>query len=270
MGGVLNDLVINDLAFPVSQIPRSTTKINDLRTIQFKNKSKTEQIKLAVYRPNDFYRMEGKKTIIYCHGNCEDVFLLNDLMKEYAEEFGQMVVSFDWCGYGESSGKPSEHTLLLSIEAVYEYIIQQYDLQPQQIIVWGRSIGTVAAIYLGTKYPVKVICQSPPASAFDAIWEEYKMPFNQLKSFERIKKVQGHITVIHGTADGVVPIRNGLKLVKIYSGWELDVIQKSLKNAFEGVDVMRFGGLTYYQIEDGGHNDLESQFRDQLMFCVKE
>ena len=52
------------------------------------------------------------------------------------------IMSYDYCGYGQSSGKPNESNLNKACFACYEKMKERYNLRPEQIILYGQSIGT--------------------------------------------------------------------------------------------------------------------------------
>ncbi|CAL6101376.1 Alpha/beta_hydrolase family protein [Hexamita inflata] len=258
--------IINEFAFPVNTIPQIHAPIKDLRTISVKTGMKKEHIQVAVYEPVDPEMMKTRPTVIYIHGNGETIYLMDELIQQYTERFACRFVTFDWCGYGQSTGKPSEQTLTKSALATYNYVKTEFHLTDSNIVVWGRSIGTVGSIYLGSMFNMKCcIAQSPPASAFDVVWENPKCNcVNQFMSYKRIKRAQGQIVVIHGTADEVVPFRNSVKIVKSYAGVE----DLKLNEVFHGVLMAEAKSLKFYVIQEGGHNDLDNSFADQLEFCL--
>ena len=55
-------------------------------------------------------------------------------------------MSYDYCGYGQSSGKPNESNLNKACFACYEKLKERYNLRPEQIILYGQSIGTGTAL----------------------------------------------------------------------------------------------------------------------------
>lgn len=92
--------------------------------------------------------------------------------------FGQY--SYDYSGYGRSGGKPSEKNLYSDIEAAWHELIRRYDLSkslfkfnnkilskfhslaPDQILLYGQSIGTAPTVDLALKVDAAgVILHSP-------------------------------------------------------------------------------------------------------------
>ena len=72
------------------------------------------------------------------------------------------VQNFYIAGYGASSGKPSEKNLYADIEAAWNCLRNRYGISPENIILYGQSIGTVPTVDLASKYEVgAVILHSP-------------------------------------------------------------------------------------------------------------
>lgn len=46
------------------------------------------------------------------------------------------VLTFDYSGYGESTGKPSEQNLVCDLEAIYKYALH-IGYKPNNIILYG-------------------------------------------------------------------------------------------------------------------------------------
>lgn len=59
--------------------------------------------------------------------------------------------TFDYCGYGQSSGRCSEANFYLDTTAAYEFLVNCLNVSPDKIVVFGQSLGTVAAIDLVSK-----------------------------------------------------------------------------------------------------------------------
>ena len=66
-------------------------------------------------------------------------------------EEGYTCVSYDYPGYGHSSGKPSELGCYEAIDAVFTKLIQDKEIFKNQIVLWGRSLGTGPSCYLAAR-----------------------------------------------------------------------------------------------------------------------
>ena len=96
--------------------------------------------------------------------------------------------------------------------------LQQY-FNEDSIIVYGRSLGThFATLVASENKPRQLILETPFTSLTDVA--QSRLPVFPVKWLIRfpfdnrslIKKITCPLTIIHGTADGVVPYRFGKKL----------------------------------------------------------
>ena len=87
----------------------------------------------------------GRPVILYFHGN-------GDYLAGFFARFrnivadGTGIVAPAYRGYSGSSGKPSEQGLLFDAEATYGFATARYS--PDQIVVWGFSLGSGVAVAL--------------------------------------------------------------------------------------------------------------------------
>ncbi|MCM8771092.1 MAG: lysophospholipase, partial [Candidatus Omnitrophica bacterium] len=93
---------------------------------------------------------DAKYTFLFFHGNAGN---LQDRIEKIIifKELGVNVFIIDYRGYGRSEGRPSEHGLYLDAQAAYDYLVNQRNFSPNQIILFGESLGTAVAIDLASK-----------------------------------------------------------------------------------------------------------------------
>lgn len=60
--------------------------------------------------------------------------------------------SYDYSGYGMSTGKPSEKNLYADVDAAWHALRTRYGISPENVIVYGQSIGTVPTVDLASRY----------------------------------------------------------------------------------------------------------------------
>merc|ERR1719376_2034967 len=84
----------------------------------------------------------SKYTLLFSHGNAVDL----------AARLGVNIFSYDYSGYGASSGKPTEKNIYSDIDAAFQHLRQRYGVSPENIILYGQSIGTVPTVDLACKY----------------------------------------------------------------------------------------------------------------------
>lgn len=162
----------------------------------------------AVYLPNP----QANYTILYSHGNAED---LGDMLPvlEDIQKMGFAVFSYDYQGYGTSGGQPTVSRSYQDIDAAYAYLTEQLGLSPNQIIVYGRSVGGGPSVDLAHRQPVAgLILESTFVSAFRALTQVPIYPFDRFENLTKLKQVNGPILVMHGTEDRVVRFWHGQAL----------------------------------------------------------
>ena len=138
-------LFADKLLFPA---PSSPTYEKD-ENIGFLNTTSGLQIAYKIWEPS----AESKGTILYSHGNGEDLGMIENAISPLVEE-GYTCVSYDYPGYGHSSGKPSEQGCYEAIDAVFTKLIQDDEIYKSRIVLWGRSLGTGPSCYLAAREKV--------------------------------------------------------------------------------------------------------------------
>ncbi len=162
----------------------------------------------AVHFPN----LQAKYTILYSHGNAEDLGGILWVLREIRDS-GFAVFAYDYQGYGTSQGKPSEYNAYRDIEAAYNYLTQQLGVPAKQIIVYGRSVGGGPTIDLASRQTVGgLVVESSFVSAFRVLTQIPILPFDKFVNIDKIGKVRSPILVIHGKADEVVRFWHGEQL----------------------------------------------------------
>ena len=159
-----------------------------------------------------FQNPSAEFTILFSHGNAEDIGTATDFLKEL-ENAGFSVFIYDYRGYGTSEGKPSEENSYEDIEAAYNYLTQNLQIPPEKIIVHGRSLGGAVSIDLASRKPCGgLIAESTFVSAFRVVTNYKILPFDKFESLEKIKFVKCPVLFIHGKKDNLIPFWHGEKL----------------------------------------------------------
>lgn len=88
-------------------------EIDDART---KSKRKVA----GIYIENQ--KFVSNYIIIFSHGNSTDIGYMLDSFLDLAYNCKINIFSYDYCGYGQSKGKPSDFNIMQDIVAVYNYV----------------------------------------------------------------------------------------------------------------------------------------------------
>jgi abhydrolase domain-containing protein 17 len=227
-----------------------TYDLNDFTTIE--SNGLTTVIAFCSASPNSAFH---DWCFIYSHGNAEDLGLAYPLLKLHAETFGINVVSYDFGGYGHSTGEPSEERCYEDSLAVYEYLIETKGFKPEKIILYGKSLGSGPTVHLAKYLSRKhkpfggVILQSPIESAIRVVSSTLSyVVVDMFQNFKKISSIKQPVCIIHGTDDEVVPFANGVALSQL--------VPKSYLYSF-------------VSIEGGMHNNLEVHYWQELQNAIQ-
>lgn len=195
------------------------SKLNDNYVFQFEDNFEElwieteDKLKLnALY----FRTSEPKGVILYFHGNRGNL----QRWAQYYSDFnprGYDFFAIDYRGYGKSEGEPSETGLYKDASAAYQWLLKQYT--SDQIIIYGRSLGTGVACELASRTSSKLVILETPFNsikgairhAWPFLWNPLE-PRNQFPNDQRLAKISEPIFIIQGTRDRVVPYSSAIKL----------------------------------------------------------
>lgn len=156
---------------------------------------------------------KAENTILYSHGNGEDIGEIRPFL-EVLRQSGFNVLAYDYCGYGQSGGRPGAAKVYPSAEAAWNHLVIDRKISPSNIAVWGYSMGSSAATWLAaSKNPRALVIVGGFASAFHAVLPANILPWEMLNNERLIKGAACPVMIIHGTKDRVVPFRNAKRLI---------------------------------------------------------
>ncbi len=152
--------------------------------------------------------------LIWFYGNMEVVGALAPLLRELRPP-GTAVLILDYRGYGTSEGRPTEPGLYLDADAAWDYLASRREVDDERISVYGRSVGSVPALYLAENHDVRsVVLDSPFTNArgMAAVHYWYLPRFLmrlRLDNLARARRLRAPLLVFHGSEDDIVPLRMG-------------------------------------------------------------
>ncbi len=178
------------------------------------------------YRKYESSISPTKGAVFYFHGNkgnmdkceCEIPFFL---------ELGYDVWTMDYRGYGDSKGTVSEPALKADALGVFKLVAAQVD--PEPIVIWGRSFGSgIAASVAAEMKPKMLVLETPYWSLIDAARSKYPVIPSFLFRYELpnhkfLPSVDCPIHLIHGTEDQKIPFHSSERLFELCEVHALDV-----------------------------------------------
>ncbi|KAL3311379.1 Alpha/beta hydrolase domain-containing protein 13 [Cichlidogyrus casuarinus] len=101
----------------------------------------------------DLQQRKSSPTIIFFHGNAGNIGYRLALCELFTSAVNANVMIIDYRGYGRSEGTPSEAGLAADAQCTLDFAdcVCRPDLDANQIVVFGRSLGGAVAIELVTK-----------------------------------------------------------------------------------------------------------------------
>ncbi|XP_068647236.1 uncharacterized protein [Aristolochia californica] len=157
-------------------------------------------------------------TLLYSHGNAADLGQMQELFVELRTHLRVNIMSYDYSGYGASTGKPSELNTYYDIEAVYNCLKKEYGIRQEDVILYGQSVGSGPTLHLASRLQRlrAVVLHSAILSGIRVLYP-VKMTFwfDIYKNIDKIRNVSSPVLVIHGTDDDIVDFSHGKRL------WEL-------------------------------------------------
>jgi len=202
-----------------------------------------------------YERSKPKFVILFSHGNAVDIGQMPPFYLTLASRLKCDIFSYDYSGYGLSTGTANEANLYADIRAAYKFLKDKLSFTDDKIILYGQSIGTVPTIDLSASETGKdikaVILHSPLLSGIRVVMPNAKTSqcFDPFPSIDKVGKIQSSVLVIHGTDDEVIDFNHGLQIY--------DLANKALDPLW---------------VEGAGHNDIEyfPVYIQRLMKLVQE
>jgi len=189
-----------------------------------------QQIGLAyepvTFETEDGIRLDGwfipadvsRGTVLYFHGNAGNISHRLDSIAIF-HKLNYSVLIFDYRGYGQSEGKPSERGTYRDAEAAWRYLTKQKQIAPGQIVLFGRSLGGAVAAWLAARQtPRACILESVFTSAPDLAARLFPLfPSRLLCRYDydteaAVKNFNCPVLIIHSPQDDIIPFSHGRKV----------------------------------------------------------
>jgi len=158
--------------------------------------------------------------LLICHGNAGNLSEFGRPAHYAAlRELGLSLLAFDYRGYGESEGSPSEAGLYKDADAAYRYLRETLKVPAERIVIFGHSLGSTVAVDLAARVPsAGLILEGALTSVIERGQELYPyIPVrwigrSRFNSLEKISRVRVSKLFLHARADDVVPLAHGRRL----------------------------------------------------------
>jgi len=179
-----------------------------------------ENIRLSCYYHN---KHPNAKTVIYFHGNGEEV---SDAIGLFVPVFEKMEINLflaEYRGYGMSGGTPGLSVMLSDVE----YIVKATGQPVENLVLFGRSIGSLYAVHGASVFPnisgliiesgisnllERVLMRAEPEQLGLNMEELQAVVDKEFNHREKLAQFKGSTMVLHALHDSMVHCDHGKQL----------------------------------------------------------
>uniref|UniRef100_A0A1I7XLN9 Lysophosphatidylserine lipase ABHD12 n=1 Tax=Heterorhabditis bacteriophora TaxID=37862 RepID=A0A1I7XLN9_HETBA len=192
---------------------------------------------------------EKYPVVLYAHGNSFDRTISHRReLYNVLNDMDYHVIAFDYRGYGDSEGSPTEEGIVSDTRLVYDYVKER--IGNNSLIVWGHSMGTgvstklVMDLSCEERAPDGLILEAPFNNLHDVVMHHpFSLPIRWwpeaiiesiildplrsvgliMDSDKRIIHIKCPILIMHAADDHVIPAKLGRMLKDVASAANRDV-----------------------------------------------
>ena len=161
---------------------------------------------------------QPRGTVLFLHGNAGNISHRLDSVQMF-HRLGYSTLIFDYRGYGNSGGKPSEQGTYRDAEAAWRYLTEQRHIPSCRIVLFGESLGGAVGAWLAArKKPAALVIASGFTSVPDLGQQLY--PYFPIRLLARInydtreslRSVAAPVLIAHSPQDDIIPFEHGRAL----------------------------------------------------------
>lgn len=154
-------------------------------------------------------------TLLFFHGNAGNISHRLDSLLIF-HTLNLDVLIFDYRGYGQSEGRPTEEGTYLDAEAAWHYLTSKRNIPAGDILLFGRSLGGAVAAQLASRVQAMGLAlESTFTSVPDMAAQLYPLlPARWLARFQyntkdALNTVSYPIFIAHSPEDEIIPYSHG-------------------------------------------------------------
>ena len=161
---------------------------------------------------------DAKFTVLFFHGNGGNITHRLDSINFFCN-LGVNVFIFDYRGYGQSQGKTTEQGTYDDAMAAYNWLREKKKIEPENIIMFGRSLGGSVAAWLGARVEANSVVIESGLTSFVDMGKKFYwyMPVKlfarySYRTIDYVKDLKCPVMFIHSRDDEIVPFEFGQQL----------------------------------------------------------
>lgn len=216
-----------------NKIYRPNNKHIELKAIPYKdiylntkNKGQTWAIGPPLCDKKDEYinvwylkKYPGNDVVLYFHGNSDNISY-RQYMIDICEILDLNLLLVDYRGYGKSDGEVTPKSVIEDAETSYNFLLKYF--YPNQIIIWGESLGGTPALWIAANKKIKCVLLLSTFSRLHKFTHPYLRFILKLIIYDIniytdnisfIKKVKYPILICHSKDDDLIPYTHATELL---------------------------------------------------------
>ncbi len=161
---------------------------------------------------------QPRGTVLFLHGNAGNISHRIDSLQMF-HRLGYNTLIFDYRGYGDSGGTPSEEGTYRDAEAAWRYLTEQRHIPSCRIVLFGESLGGAVGAWLAARQkPAALVIASGFTSVPGLARHFYPyLPVRWLARIrydteENLRAVAAPVLIAHSPEDEIIPFEHGRTL----------------------------------------------------------
>ena len=161
-------------------------------------------------------------TILHLHGNGGMLLSQYEAIAPLTQ-YGYQIFMFDYSGYGFSSGKPTRANVLADAQAALTYLLSRKDVQANEILLYGQSLGGHLAAVLAEQQQesIQALVVEGAFSSHKDVAQHFAGKFGRAfvkdgySAKVALKTYSKPLLVIHSINDKTIPYAMGKTLFQV-------------------------------------------------------
>lgn len=163
----------------------------------------------AWFLPPLIRRQGERRPVVICfHGNGEVIDFLPEQFEGFVK-LGVGVLLVEYPGFGRSTGYPTEGSITETAVAAYDAVLLREEVDPERVVIFGRSLGGGAACALAARRPSSALILQSTFTSTRPFARGFLAPSILIRDvFDNATVVTAYrqpLLLFHGSSDTIVP-----------------------------------------------------------------
>jgi pimeloyl-ACP methyl ester carboxylesterase len=158
---------------------------------------------------------QDERLLLYSMGKDGDIARRATMLNQFLNR-GFSIFIYEYRGYGQSQGRPSLDGMVNDAVSAYDFVTQRLDFKPEQIVLFGESLGGAISSQLALKREAAGLVLKSTFASLNRIarkqlpllhlYPDSLMAAPSLDNTKAIAACTMPVLVVHGEADRMVPV----------------------------------------------------------------